>query len=103
MLADKNLVVIFCYAPAGLGHLRVTDAHAHSSPTEPPPRATMITSMSPRRFSVSMAPAMPRGASGPWTGVGARTTSASGQRRLRTLQMSWGTAAAGGGRAAAAG
>lgn len=29
---DKNLMVIFCYAPAGLGHLRVMDALRHGLP-----------------------------------------------------------------------
>ncbi len=37
ILADKNLVVIFCYAPAGLGHLRVTDALFHGLPKEVEP------------------------------------------------------------------
>ena len=29
MLQDKNFLIIFTYAPAGLGHLRVTDALFH--------------------------------------------------------------------------
>jgi len=32
LLARKNLVIIFAYAPAGLGHLRVTDALYHGLP-----------------------------------------------------------------------
>lgn len=33
-LSDKNLLVIFTYAPAGLGHLRVTDALYHALPSD---------------------------------------------------------------------
>jgi len=33
VLGDKSLVVIFTYAPAGLGHLRVTDALYHGLPS----------------------------------------------------------------------
>ena len=33
-LSDKSLLTIFAYAPAGLGHLRVTDALYHGLPKE---------------------------------------------------------------------
>ncbi|MBI5126911.1 hypothetical protein HZA76_00435 [Candidatus Roizmanbacteria bacterium] len=33
-LKDKSLLIIFAYAPAGLGHLRVTDALYHGLPKE---------------------------------------------------------------------
>ncbi len=33
-LSDKSLLIIFAYAPAGLGHLRVTDALYHGLPKE---------------------------------------------------------------------
>lgn len=33
-LSDKSLLIIFAYAPAGLGHLRVTDALFHALPKE---------------------------------------------------------------------
>ncbi len=32
VLADPSLLLIFTYAPAGLGHLRVTDALYHGLP-----------------------------------------------------------------------
>jgi hypothetical protein len=33
-LKDKSLLIVFAYAPAGLGHLRVTDALYHGLPKE---------------------------------------------------------------------
>src|SRR3990170_1757624 len=63
---------------------------------EPPPRARMMTSMPGSSLSRPSADAIPGTASGPCTGVGARTISARGQRRAATWQMSWKTAPAGG-------
>ena len=37
LLAQKSLLIIFTYAPAGLGHLRVTDALYHGLPAEANP------------------------------------------------------------------
>jgi hypothetical protein len=37
ILARKSLMIVFAYAPAGLGHLRVTDALYHGLPTEADP------------------------------------------------------------------
>lgn len=37
LLAQRSLLIIFTYAPAGLGHLRVTDALYHGLPTQTNP------------------------------------------------------------------
>jgi hypothetical protein len=37
ILTRKSLMIVFAYAPAGLGHLRVTDALYHGLPTEADP------------------------------------------------------------------
>ena len=58
--------------------------NAQRSSSEPPPRATIITSMSGSSLRAAMAATMPGTASGPWTAVGASAISASGQRRSIT-------------------
>ncbi len=95
--AAKSAIVksVSCPTPETTGALEATIARATASSlkaarssSEPPPRASRMTSGWLYRLTARRAATMPAGASAPWTGVGARTTSASGKRRRSTFRTS---------------
>ncbi len=59
-LANKSLVIIFAYAPTGLGHLRVTDALYHGLPANVPAilLGSQDTSISAEYRFISIHPAL---------------------------------------------
>ena len=72
---------------ANIARATSSELKHHRSSSEPPPRATMITSARPSPFNRVMALATCRAAASPCTAVGDRRSSASGYRRRTTFWM----------------
>ena len=80
---------------ANMARATSSELKHHRSSSEPPPRATMITSASPSTFNRAIAPAICPAATSPCTAVGDNRSSASGYRRRTTFWMSCHTAPVG--------
>ena len=73
---------------AAIARATASSLNAQRSSSDPPPRATTITSRSPRRFSVPSAWAISPAAVSPWTRTGHTRTWRPAKRRVTTRRKS---------------
>ena len=73
---------------AAIARATASSLNAQRSSSEPPPRATTITSRSPRRLSVPSASAISLAAVSPWTRTGHTRTWRPAKRRVTTCRKS---------------
>ncbi len=79
---------------AAIARATISSLKAHRSSSEPPPRPTIRASRATlpsrcQRLARSMASAISRAAPSPWTATGRIETWMEGQRRARTVRISW--------------